>query len=210
MINIVCVLRKGGKVNYTNEWVDKLQNSISRNVTIPYNFFCLSDCDVNCHRIPLITTFPKFWAKMELFRPNIFNGPVLYLDLDIVICENLDEILLNIQKFKFLMVREPSGIHNSSILWINDDYSFLWNLFNSKPLEYWQEIYIKPPLYGDQAFISEHTEHDIINDYFPVEWITFASKKQIEPEDTKLLIFIKPSQKPSTMPGHKLVNKHWN
>jgi hypothetical protein len=105
MINIACVLRQGGKVGYDATWVEKLKNSVSRNLSLPYKFVCLSDCDVPCERIPLISFGKGFWSKLELFRPNLFNGPVLYIDLDNVICGNLDELVE-----KIIQQQEAAGL----------------------------------------------------------------------------------------------------
>ena len=93
MINIVCVLRFGGKVGYDASWVEKLHNSVKRNISIPFKFICLSDCEVPCDRIELDMTDDGFWSKMQLFKPGQFIGPVLYIDLDTVVCNTIDDIL---------------------------------------------------------------------------------------------------------------------
>ncbi len=67
MINIVCVLRFGGKVGYDASWVEKLKNSVARNLTLEHKFICLSDCDVPCERIALDMIDNGFWSKMQLF-----------------------------------------------------------------------------------------------------------------------------------------------
>ena len=72
MINIVCVLRQGGKVGYDASWVEKLQNAVARNLTVPHKFICLSDCEVPCERIPLEITGDGFWAKLQE-DPNLYT-----------------------------------------------------------------------------------------------------------------------------------------
>jgi len=209
MINIACVLRQGGKVGYDATWVEKLKNSISRNLSLPHKFVCLSDCDVPCERIPLISSGKGFWSKLELFRPNLFNGPVLYIDLDNVICGNLDELVEKIRNEKFVMLKEhDTTAISSSVMWWNGDYSHLWNEWLSKSSEYWRNIYGKMPRFGDQAFIEDRTKFSILQNIVPETWIGWSNEKQNN-NDTKILIFRKPSQKPSTMLDHSLVKAHW-
>jgi hypothetical protein len=209
MINVVCVLRQGGKVGYDSTWVEKLKNSVNRNLTLPHRFICLSDCEVECDRIPLIAGGRGFWSKIEMFRPNLFNGPVLYIDLDNVICSSLDKIVEKIKDEKFVMLKEyDTGVSSSSIMWWNGDYSFLWDKWISESPDHWKKIYAKMPKFGDQAFIEDHVKYTHLQDYILDEWIGWANKS-IQSHETKILVFRKPGQKPSTMPDHPLVKKHW-
>jgi alpha-N-acetylglucosamine transferase len=212
MINIVCVLRQGGKVGYDASWVEKLKNSVSRNLKLPHQFICLSDCDVNCERIPLTDTGVGFWSKLELFKPGQFSGPVLYIDLDTVICESIDEIINLCKDQQFVMwIEKDKDIHSSALMYWNGDHSYLWDIYKSKPLEYWRELYAHPPLYGDQAIISENTIHKTFLELCPDEWFHIASKKDssLDLSKVKMLMFRKVSQKPSTMLSHTLVEKNW-
>lgn len=79
MTTLVTVLRSGGV--YTAEWVARLQRSAEKHLR-PDRFVCLSDCDVPCERIPLLHKWPGWWSKAELWRPGLFEGLVLYVDLD--------------------------------------------------------------------------------------------------------------------------------
>lgn len=48
----------------------------------PHRFACLSDCDVSgVDTIPLKHDWPRWWPIIEVFRPGLFDGRVLYLDL---------------------------------------------------------------------------------------------------------------------------------
>lgn len=209
MINVVCVLRQGGKVGYDASWVEKLKNSISRNLNLPYRFICLSDCDVPCYRIPLISTGRGYWSKIELFRPNLFDGPVLYIDLDNVVCGHLDEIIEKIKNEKFVMVKEPdTHAISSSIMWWNGNYSYIWEEWSAEDSEHWKKNYGKMPKLGDQAFIEDRVKCSILQELIPETWIDWSNKHQSN-EDVKILIFRKPGQKPSTMIDHPLVKEHW-
>jgi alpha-N-acetylglucosamine transferase len=199
-------------VGYDSSWVEKLQNSIKRNVTLPYKFICLSDVDVPCNRIVLENDGPGFWAKMQLFKPNLFNGPVLYIDLDTVICKNIDEIILQCNGKNFIMwLESDKNVHSSALMYWEGDYSVLWSLYKNKPFQYWKDLYSKGLLYGDQAVVSENVEHTTFLDHFPKEWFHIAARNDnnLDLSKVKMLMFRKSKQKPSVMLDHALVQSHW-
>jgi hypothetical protein len=212
MINVVCVLRQGGKVGYDASWVRKLQDAVARNLTMPYKFICLSDCEVPCDRIPLESIGDGFWAKMQLFKPGLFTGPILYIDLDTVICQNIDELVTKVQNEKFVMwYDEAKAICSSAMMWWDGDYSYLWKLYLSKDIDHWKELYSTPQLYGDQALISEHVDHKLFRDFISNDWFHIVGKKddRLDLSKVKILHFRKTHTKPSTLPNHPLVKKHW-
>jgi hypothetical protein len=212
MLNVVCLLRQGGKVGYDASWVAKLQRAVERNLTIPHRFVCFSDCDVPCEQIELLPGDSGFWSKMQLFRPGVLTGPTLFLDLDTVICSNLDEMMQRLHNQKFVMwVEADKNIHSSAFMYWQGDHSHLWDLYQSHPLAHWQALYGTPPLYGDQAIISEHVAHTLLTDHCPTSWFHIASRKDesLDLSEVKMLMFRKVSQKPSTMGHHPLVQQHW-
>jgi hypothetical protein len=215
IINVVCVLSQNKNGIYDSSWVKKLHNAISRNLTIPHRFICLSNCDVECERIFLDDTGDGFWTKLQLFKPGNIVGPTLYLDLDTVICQNIDEIIERVYNEKFVMWYEADvGVHSSAMLWWNGDFSFLWDLYMSQPLEHWKELYKNPPLYGDQALISENVDHSLFTDFLPSDWFRIATKKDHKIkipniEQIKILHFRSTGIKPNLFPTHPLISKHW-
>lgn len=212
MLNVVCLLRQGGKVGYDAGWVQKLKQGVERNLTIPHRFVCFSDCDVPCERIPLIKGDHGFWSKMQMFQPGMLNDPTLYLDLDTVICQNIDEIVNQLHDQSFVMWHEADkDIHSSAFMFWQGDHSYLWNTYKSQPLEHWESLYSTPPLYGDQAIISENTQHTLLTDHCPDSWFHIASYKDARRDlsNIKILMFRKVMQKPSTMGYHPLVQQHW-
>jgi hypothetical protein len=221
MINIVCVLRQGGKVGYDVSWVEKLQNSVARNLSIPHRFICLSDVDVPCERISLKNVSglkgPGWWAKLQLFKPGLFDGPVLYFDLDTVITGNLDELVNTVMSQNdFLMEHDVHfDISSSAILYWNGDYSNIYQEYMKDP-EYYEDKYSlgnqgATRQIGDQAVIASLTPHRYINDVCPQQWFHIVTKQdhRMDLSQTKVLIFRKAKQKPSTMGHHPLVQAHW-
>jgi hypothetical protein len=104
---------------------------VARNLTVPHRFVCLTDVtDVTCERIALTTDWPGFYAKLELFRPGLFHGPVLYFDLDTVIHRNIDALAVLSAKVMFGCASDPLGGHmNSSVQAFSVDCSFIFEQF---------------------------------------------------------------------------------
>ncbi len=212
MITVACVLRQGGKVGYNAEWVKKLQRGVAQNLTIPHRFVCLSDCDVPCERIPLDDVGPGFWAKLQLFRPKQFNTPVLYIDLDAIICQNIDAIVEKLYGQSFVMWQEPGKlVHSSALMWWQGNHSYLWNLYQSQPELHWRQLHTEKHSYGDQGFIADHTQHTLFQDHMPKSWFHLASRhdSDFDFSSVKILQFIKTHTKPSTMLDHPMVQQHW-
>lgn len=153
MLTFSCVLRSGGI--YDAEWVRKLRDGVARNLTAEHRFVCLSDVDVPCDRIPLVTDWAGWWSKLELFRPDLFDGPVIYADLDTVITGSLDEIAA--YPHGFTMAHEfyrPHLLCSTAMVW-EGDYSFIYEAmkFQSQRDEY--DDMRGTGRVGDQAFIED-------------------------------------------------------
>lgn len=154
MITVACVLRSGGR--YTPEWVAKLQRGVERHLSLPHRFVCLSDVDVPCERIPLVTDWPGWWAKMELFR---LTEPTLYFDLDTVVVGSLDAIASH--PHGFTMAHEfwrPERLCSTAMAW-SGDHSFLFEAFAADPegiaALYDEHLPPRDGRIGDQAFIED-------------------------------------------------------
>jgi hypothetical protein len=209
MINVICVLsiESKSRVRYDESWVDKLHNSISRNLTLPYKFYCLSNIKTKYNTIPLVSNSVKYWNKIELFRPNLFSGPCLYLDLDVLICNNIDDFISNLDTSKFYMCLEPyQNISNSSVLFWSGDYSFLYSEYIKDQKRY-QNEYTTTKRYGDQAFLSERVKREIFEDkYF--SWVHHKVNTPIN-EGCKFLVFTSPYQKPTNNLHLDIVKRNW-
>lgn len=157
MLKVVCVLKSGG--DYDETYVLALYYAVLRNLTVPFEFLCLSDVPVDCPFIPLNNGWRGWWSKIELFR---LKGAVLYLDLDTVIIGNLDplaETILNMPKDQFLMLR---AIHRkrqwaSGVMGWNGDFSFIYNHFkyDMSPRKFpWDQNYIISKLLAKKKTIK--------------------------------------------------------
>lgn len=188
---IATVLKSGGI--YDVKYVNCLANAIAKNITIPYSLICLSDVkdgfNDNVHDVkPLIHGYPKWWSKIELFKPGLFSGSkVVYLDLDTLIINNIDFIGTFNGKFCglsdfYLMVTLGSGM----MMWDGDDLHLndIYNAF----LPNFRSI-INNYQYGDQQWINERTKRylSFIQTHFPSKVVSF--KKNCYEKATKSITY---------------------
>lgn len=88
---------------YGPPFINRLYGMVSRNITPPFRFICFTDNtngirpEVECQEIPdleceLPKGSPGIWRKACLWGDRLGNltGPVLFLDLDLVITANID------------------------------------------------------------------------------------------------------------------------
>lgn len=89
---------------YGPRFINRLYGMVSRNITPPFSFTCFTDNasgvrpEVRCEPLPeLDFVMPQKtkgkWPKARLWSEHLgtLEGPVLFLDLDLVITGNLDE-----------------------------------------------------------------------------------------------------------------------
>ena len=97
-IDCACVIHGSG---YDWQYVERLYNMLCRNFTpkVRMHVYTEHDRSVPPHMVKHILedwgiAGPKrsWWYKMQLFNPALFSGNLLYLDLDVVIANNLDWI----------------------------------------------------------------------------------------------------------------------
>lgn len=218
MINIACVFNKqknNRSIDYSIDWVDKLYRGISRNLDIPFKFTCLSNVDTPYNTIKLISNSDNYWNKIELFRKNLFDGPVLYFDLDVVICKNITDAVNNLPQNKMLMVQEPYKISNiniinSSVMFWSGDYSYLFDRYNKEKdsivMEYSNPSTLK---FGDQAYIRENVDYDLIENYTTDNFIQWYHHKLKTPITNPSILIFTSRQKPSNNTDLDLVKDHW-
>lgn len=89
-MKIVSVLRSGGEYTAAHvRWFDKQLAS-------RYEHICLTDMKVDClSTVALKTDWPGWFAKLELFNPDLIEDDIFYIDLDTVIVGDFDHMLEN-------------------------------------------------------------------------------------------------------------------
>lgn len=225
-LDIVCVLKiepdNYKRPVYSKMWVDRLYKSLKRHMSIPFQFTCLSndlnnkDCEYSV--ISLVDdSHWGWWNKLEVFRKDLFHGPALLLDLDLVVCKDLAPILKNLPQDKILLPKEPldwTDALNTSFVYWNGDYSKIYSEFvknQDKIKEKFQWSTTECPAIGDGAYIPT-VVGDVIedfNDYVPEGFFGWKHHLQkTELNDPGVIIFTS-TEKPYNNLDIDLVAKNW-
>jgi hypothetical protein len=134
---------------YNAAWVKRLQRNVSR-FAPPHRFVALSDCDVPCERIPLKHDWPRWWPILEVFRPGLFSGRVVYLDLADLIVDRIDKVF---EGSGFIIAPDPYTPGPSRFA----SGLMAFDAYDNGIYERFAPIAAKvmPRLHGDQEWISE-------------------------------------------------------
>jgi len=176
MINFACVFY-GDK--YTFSYVINLYNMVERNLTSPYRFICFTDNTV-IHKQKQFKgkdiefrqfkrhDFNGWFNKLQLFSPDSnLEGNTLYMDLDVVIMKNINELATIGESKNFVGMNDfnpTSGLFNSSIMRFNNKYhSVIWEQYLKRRTEFNSS-------HGDQEIISSLIKSHTDTISFPDEW----------------------------------------
>jgi len=163
-LTVLCVRFGNG---YGREYVERLRNMISRNLTLPYEFVCLTD---DQHPIDGVTSIvqkngnyrKQWWHKVHMFDPSLnIEGRILFFDLDVVIISNIDKLVSGIGK-EFYGIRDFNRkfhanwqqLNSSAMTWIHGTYSQIFDRFIKNPNDAMR-------LHGDQDWIWKIAKNDI-------------------------------------------------
>lgn len=137
MLVVCCVLRTGGL--YGLDYVLNLKAAVSRHLTLPHRFVCLTDLEASepgIRFVPLRRSLHGWWSKLELFDPAFQQQGerLLYFDLDTVILGQLDEIASYDGKACVLTDFDTGvGTNSSMMAWASGAFRACWDAFWEKP-----------------------------------------------------------------------------
>lgn len=169
---VLCV-RFGPK--YSRDYVEKLRNMVQRNVTVPYEFVCITDDSRPIDGVRLIVQpFQNYrkiwWHKIHMFDSSLpLYGRILYFDLDVIICNNINKLLIDHEN-KFLGIKDFNRkFHNnwqylnSSVMsWLHGSQHQIYQQFKNNSVD-------AQRLQGDQDWIWKLCKTQIT--FWPTEWI---------------------------------------
>ena len=133
MATLVTVLRSGGR--YDAVWVERLAQAVRRHAPAFTRFVCLTDLPLEIEGVetaPLRQDWPRWWAKMEAFRPGLVQGTAVLLDLDTVLTGDasvLAEPGLLAMEDHFLKGRVSSAV----LRWSDSELAFVYEQFAADP-----------------------------------------------------------------------------
>lgn len=126
MVNVLC-MKWGTK--YGPEYVNRLFHMVQRNLSLPFRFTCLTDdttgleAGIETLPIPEIEIPARHahspWRKLTLFSERLgdLRGKALFLDLDLIILQPIDDFFSYSEKFSIIenWSQRGRGIGNSSV-----------------------------------------------------------------------------------------------
>jgi hypothetical protein len=206
MLTVACVFKTftqgiyGGA--YNDAWIQKLQRSVAKHLSVPHRFVCLSNSFIpHVDVIPLQNDWEGWWSKIEMFRPGLFKGPVLSFDLDVTVLSSIDHMAGPFPNMMMLRDIIPT-INNSTCMWWDASdpaYGKIYETFKADPdgLKKKHHVFNTQSM-GDQGFINEIVtgqgkQIDIWQDKFGDEqFVPFSFFSRLNP----IMNDIKPSPDP--------------
>jgi len=174
----VCCLKTGNK--YSSEYVNKLHSMVERNLTIPHEFVCITDNTkgVVCKTIKYEDDLPGWWGKLTFFKKRPYNlkGRILFLDLDVVILHNIDEIATFPHEFGIIRDWHCPSFNSSVFVLDIGKRRKVWDKFNERVMK---------RLHGDQDWITQHAKAET----FPNGWCLSYKSHSVFGQAGKIMVF---------------------
>jgi len=175
---------------YPDRYVDILYNMCSRHAK-DFKFFCITDrnrainSNINQVKIEQGNLWPSWWNKIHIFNKHMpFEGKVLYMDLDVVIFRNIDNLwefgndnFIIIQDFNRCRIKNYH-VKNSSVMRWNhgSQHNLYTNFLNEKDK-------IIKKYRGDQDYITHMIPDAVV---WPTNWImSYKWEIGLEPGEKK-------------------------
>lgn len=175
-LTVACVWKRGGLYDRV-DYVGPLARAVARNLSVPHRFVCLTDdkgpLPDGVERIPLRHGWRGFWSKIELYRPDLFTGPVLYLDLDTVICGDLGDIAAIDVPLACAWDLQRGWINSSLTRW-SVDLSCVYEAMLADPRGMMRR-YESGGLWGDQGLLQD----TLIARGIPWKWVQQLCPAQV-------------------------------
>lgn len=174
LVNVIC-MKWGTK--YGSDYVNNLYSMVKRHLTLPFRFVCLTDDnkglvnDIDSFPIPPLD-IPRIaergWDKLVTFSNPLYDleGEVLFLDLDVLVVDNIDCFFTFDAKFAIIndwIKKDITG--NSSV------YRFTANkhqdIIENFKLHH---NHITKRLRNEQEYLSHYVYSQNILSYWPDDW----------------------------------------
>lgn len=192
MYNIIC-LKHGTK--FDAEYVNKLFYGVRRNTTLPFTFNCFTedatglDYNIKVHSLPN-KNIEGWWYKLYLFSDEInIDGRVLYIDLDTLITDNIDDYIKHDNGFVVLqdLWAKKDNVGSALMSFEVGKHKHIWDAFIKDPVGEMRKIHP----HGDQKIIQKYQKERIYwQNLFPKQIVSFKSEclKGL-PKGTKIVCY---------------------
>lgn len=154
MIHVVC-LKWGNK--YSVEYVNHLYAMVKKNLTVPFEFHCLTEDSLGIRPEVSIEPLPDeglhtWWYKLLIFKKGFLEltdqDKILFLDLDIVILNSLDPLVSYSDEFCISADRAVHNYNSSVMCFFANQYPYIWESFIA------QKTHVMNVYHGDQDWIE--------------------------------------------------------
>jgi len=145
---------------YDDYAVQRLQKSVSENLSEPHRFVCITDRRIDgVVACPPVVDWPGWWGKLGLFRPGVAMPRNIWFDLDVVITGSLDFLLPYTQTHLAMPTNWAQsghgGCQSSVMAWAQNKYTIqIYKDFDPAWAQ-WPPSNANGALWGDQEWITE-------------------------------------------------------
>jgi alpha-N-acetylglucosamine transferase len=165
--NIVLVLKSGGDFSLRDVYLlsTHIHKTWDRRELPSPRIYCIYDkiqqpiSTVGLDLIPMKYKWPGWWAKMNLFSPELVEiRPFLYLDLDTAVLKSIHELFKLPQYLRdsFITLEDfyRKGVLASGMMWIanNEETNKIWRAWIANPEQNMKTFR------GDQDFIGSFVD----------------------------------------------------
>lgn len=218
MINVITVKHGNNKV-YNHVYVNKMYNMITRHLSLPHKFYCLTEdpqgFDTNINVIPLPVNELKingWWWKTYMFKPNLFEYDInFYIDLDMIITSNIDH-WMTYEPNTFLGLIDVAVVNNPTVnslgsgvlRWNKNQYTDIYD----NMIKNTRNVVSTYHAGGDQAYIWSMYKDKM--KFWPHDWYE-SFKWELEGKGhkpTSNMIVFHGRAKPHNS-RHPLILEHW-
>ncbi len=204
--NVICI-KWGDK--FGPQYVNSLYRMVEKNLTVPHRFVCFTDNKegldkgIETFGLPALddSGLPeKAWKKLGLFTGKLgdLEGEALFLDLDIVIRDNIDCFFE--KEGEFYIIKDwdfPNDIIGNSSVFkfkVNQHKEIIENFYK-------EGSDIRKRFKNEQAFLSHQMYNKGILKYWDFKWCVSFKRRCLQkfplnffkmpndPKDAKIIVF---------------------
>lgn len=197
----ICTVYFEGK--YSPQYVNNLYNGLKKHSTQDFEFICLSDnhsvCADKIYPLYHNLQIQKHWHKLkffcELFGQQSADDEIIIMDIDQVICNNVDDLLTfpvdknELVTFAPWWKQNTLMVHGGWYKFRSGQLNCIWNKFVQDP-EKWQMYFYNKNIvnfkfYGEQNFVDlACKQNDIKVTHMPGQWL---GKYTLDPTSNRQL-----------------------
>lgn len=162
-------LNGGGK--YNANYVNRLYSMVRRNITIPFDFYCITENNEGIDKNIIIKPIPNidlegWWFKVTLFQKDAYGlkGQTLFIDLDMVIIGNIDAICQHQGSFSTIKGWNQNYLQNAVFVFNINQHCQVYDDFMKNPKQLAKEFN------GDDIWMTEVLDKDKVS-FFPDDWV---------------------------------------